>query len=151
MTTGIVVPNDQIADLEDLLSTLRTVSDQSIQRRIRALFRAKIIAVLRREALPAMKITTPVRTGVGKRSVRIVNSRRPYGIQFGAGRKGFYLQFHDGLIAEWRRIVTDVYNRNAPRLLREAITEVVQSLDRDRADILSLDNLVESVNFDIGG
>ena len=101
----------------------------SESRRIRALWRAKMLNALRREAVPAMRDATPKRTGQAARSIRAKAISRPvYGIEIGPGRRGFYLDFipeTDSLSQSYRDIVNDVWKRHNREALAEAVREVL--------------------------
>ena len=62
--------------------------------RIQRRWRAEMAGVLKREAIPAMREITPQRTGRAAKSLRVKTVARPFGLEIGPGRRGFYLNFH---------------------------------------------------------
>ena len=119
-----------INGLDRLIDDLENTPSSAQVRRMRALFRALMIAHLRREAIPAMRDATPKQSGQAARSIRAKLITKPvYGIEIGPGKKGFYLQWHpeaDRIEREYKSIVEDVWSRHAAAAAREALRRVLE-------------------------
>ena len=95
---------------------------------IRRRWRATMAGAFKREAIPAMKRVTPMRTGKAARSLRVKTVARPYGLEVGPGKAGFYLQFHPDVATlqqQYRNIIQDVWDRHSQKALNDAIGEVL--------------------------
>ena len=124
-----VKANNAISAVEKAIKALTALDITPVEaRRIRARWRQKMLVHIRREAVPAMKSITPKRTGTAARSIRAKPISRPYGIEVGPGRKGFYLAFLpnvDDLAREYRNILADVWRKWNADALNDSIREVL--------------------------
>ena len=129
MAEDIMVVSNETSVIEALEKAYRDfVPTRAELKRIRGLWRAKVAAVMKSEALPAMRAITPVRSGRGRRSLRVKAISSPFfGLAIGPGAKGFYLAFLPGLTQRYKDIVNDVYRRHGDKALDEAIDEVLSS------------------------
>lgn len=104
------------------------IPSRAEESQIRRKWRATMALAFKREALPAMRMVTPKRTGEAAKSLRVKTVAHPFGLNVGPGRKGFYLQFHpdvEELTQRYRNIIQSVWDKHSQAALEDAIAQVL--------------------------